>query len=162
MGYYSGDYGCPIAGVYGCKFASGNPFTSTFVFDTTLGTLSDNGSGTYSLTGGLVSASITVTGVGSYSDPISTFNLLEWQDMVPIIAGTTDSGFETSLFFDSSAGFFQTGTCPGRPCSQLFVTSQSLTDITVNNLRSFAATPIPALGLGLPVAVLLWGWRRRR
>ena len=89
-------FGCPIVLSFGCTFASGTPFTATFVFNTSLGVLSSS-SGTFDLTGGLVSDILTVTGVGSFSNSGSDLNLLEWQvngrgNLVPIDALARDSG----------------------------------------------------------------------
>jgi hypothetical protein len=165
LGFYSaGTFGCPVVTSGGCTFPAGTPFTATFDFDTSLGVLSSPSPGVFDLTGGLVSATLAVAGVGNFSNTGSDLNVLEWQadtlgNLIPIESVAQDGGGFREIAFSGSSGFFQSGTCPGRPCSALSATSENLTDL------STVSVPGPILGAGLPGIVLFGaavGWLRRQ
>src|SRR5712691_8350282 len=119
----------------GCVLAPGTSYTATFLFNTDLGALFSPSTGTFELYGGanccgffpgpvpttspLVSASITVTGVVTFTNTGSDLNFLIWQTgFSSVQAFAQDSGGfrEISLAPSLTTAGFQTGTCPGSPC----------------------------------------------
>jgi hypothetical protein len=180
-GFYSG-FGCTLSP--GCVLAPGTAFTATFVFDTDRGALYSPSPGTYELYGGtsccgffpgpvpttspLISASLTLAGVGTFTNSGADINFLLWHtdslggfNSVEAFARDTGGFREIALAPSLTGPFLQTGPCPGSPCAMLGVSSASLTDL------SLSAVPGPIAGAGLPGLVLACGgllgwWRRRR
>jgi hypothetical protein len=143
----------------------GTSFSATFVFDTALGSLSSPAPGINRLDGGVVSTQLVLPGIETFGNIfIGDVSILQWSsDFSSVLAASLGGGgfFSLNMGLGSmgpDVGFFQTGTCPGRPCGFGSIDQRSVFEVVVG-------VPGPLVGAGFPGIVLAFGgllmwWRR--
>jgi len=136
----------------------GQPFSSTFIFDSTKSVPNSlAGPGETAFSQGLITASFSVPGFTSFSDSFGFLAFLIFaNDFSDAEAALIDGTTIIRVGFGSQLDFFQNGTCPGRPCGPLHTTASGITNLS--------AVPGPIVGGGLPGLLamlgLVLGWRR--
>ena len=156
---------------------SNSPFIATFVFNTSLGTLTHTAD-SHRFEGSYVSAAIVIEAggvlgtIGSSVPPgwsHAPTDHVAWNDDLSIVdAWAGIQHFYLGMSFNAGSGgsgTFQSGICPGSGrCGGGSVNTVSMTIDGVPGGVLPAAVPGPIVGAGLPGLILagLLGWWRRR
>ena len=149
---FDGMLPCPPCGT---RQFSNAPYTETFEFDTTLGTLTTTANGDYDLVDGLVFATVNIPGVpaGAGATGNALSNELIWSPDGSFLQPNVGSDF-----MHITANNYQWGTCPDE-CGGLFASNVTFTDTP-------APVPGPVVGGGLPgllgLGLLLLNFIRRK
>jgi hypothetical protein len=136
---YVPQFGSPQNGV------ANVPFTADLIYDTTMGTLQNNGS-SHRLDGGLVRGTALFDGFQFAANGWPPGSFITRQDDLSSITANAGSGFQQIKISTTDPSFFQTGTCPGGICGQF--TRLDSVNLTIDGVA--VGVPGPAVGAGLP------------